>query len=60
MRVATDHEVYFTQIQEVMAAGGFQVDPEAAWPEDPVSSFEAKYREQGRSIHRAVYRLRTG
>ena len=55
VRVATDHGQYFEQIQQVMSSGGFAIDRGAAWSEDPVSSFEAKYREQGRAIHRAVY-----
>jgi len=53
--LATDHAAYFEQIRQVMDAGGFRHHPDAVWPEVPVSSFEAKYREQGRTIHRAVY-----
>ncbi len=53
--IATDHATYFQQIREVMGAAGFRHHPDAALPEDPVSSFEAKYRGQGRAIRRAVY-----
>ena len=53
--IATDHATYFQQIRKVMSAGGFRDHPDVALPEDPVSSFEAKYRHQGRAIHRAVY-----
>lgn len=55
VRLATDHTPYFDQIRHVMAAGGFRHHSQAVWPDDPVSAFEAKYREQGRTIHRAVY-----
>lgn len=53
--VATDHSTYFEQIRKVMDAGGFRHHPDGALPDDPVSSFEAKYRHQGRAIHRAVW-----
>jgi tRNA (guanine-N7-)-methyltransferase len=55
VRIATDHAAYFEQIRDVMDAAGFRHRPDAAWPENPVSSFEAKYRHQGRTIQRAVY-----
>jgi tRNA (guanine-N7-)-methyltransferase len=56
VRIATDHESYFAQILEVMEAEGFRPDPTADWDQGPVSAFERKYREQGRRIHRIVYR----
>jgi len=56
VRIATDHETYFAQILEIMEAGGFRPDPTADWEEGPVSAFERKYRQQGRRIHRIVYR----
>lgn len=56
VRVATDHAAYYEQIVEVMEAGGFRSDPTAAWGDGPVSAFERKYREQGRSIFRRSFR----
>ena len=56
VRIATDHAAYFEEILQVMQGGGFVHDTDAPWPQDPVSSFEAKYRVQGRAIHRAVLR----
>jgi tRNA (guanine-N7-)-methyltransferase len=60
VRLATDHAAYFEQIGEVMDAGGFRHRPDADWPEEPVSAFEAKYRVQGRAIHRAVFSPQAG
>jgi len=56
VRVATDHAPYHAQITEVMEVAGWRVDPAAEWDEGPVSSFERKYREQGREIFRVVFR----
>jgi tRNA (guanine-N7-)-methyltransferase len=56
VRVATDHAAYHSQITEVMEIGGWRIDPAAAWGEEPVSSFERKYREQGREIFRVAFR----
>jgi tRNA (guanine-N7-)-methyltransferase len=55
VRIATDHAVYWEQIREVMEAGGFRPDPGAAWEPEPLSSFDRKYRDQGRTIHRAAF-----
>lgn len=56
VRVATDHAAYWEQILEVMGEGAFRPDPDAPWEEVPVSAFERKYREQGRTIHRLTFR----
>lgn len=56
VRLATDHEDYFHEIRAVLNAGCFVEDQEPEWPEEPVSSFEAKYRAQGRAIYRAIFR----
>jgi tRNA (guanine-N7-)-methyltransferase len=58
VRVATDHESYGEQIAEVLEAGGFVTIPDAAWDDAPVSAFERKYREQGRTIRRQTFRPR--
>jgi tRNA (guanine-N7-)-methyltransferase len=56
LRVATDHESYGDQIVEVLEAGGFVPILDAAWDDSPVSAFERKYREQGRTIRRQAFR----
>jgi tRNA (guanine-N7-)-methyltransferase len=51
--VKTDHEGYSEAISEVFqrAAGWTALDPEEAFTELPVTGFERKYLQQGRSIY---------